>query len=79
MHAKQKEIITCTILTLSPVSLASPSRTFRQGFGLTSKEALKARLCWVVNIVLGLFGPLLPSCPRQLDTISSQGISPAIK
>lgn len=43
---------TCTILMLNPVSLAKPSRIFRHGFGEMSKEALKARLCWVVKIVL---------------------------
>lgn len=47
--------------TLRPVSCARPSRTFRQGFGLNSKDALNARRCWVVNIVLGRFGPRRPS------------------
>lgn len=37
--------LTCTILTLRPVSLARVSRTFLQGFGLSSKEALNARRC----------------------------------
>ena len=34
---------------------------FRQGFGLISKLALNWRLCIAVKIVLGRFGPLLPS------------------
>lgn len=54
-------ILTCTILTLRPVSLAKPSLTFLQGLGLISKEALKALLCWVVRMVLGRLGPFLPS------------------
>lgn len=43
---------TWTILILSPVSLARPSRIFRQGFGEMSNDALNARLCWVVKMVL---------------------------
>lgn len=43
---------TWTILMLKPVSLAKPSRIFRQGFGEMSNDALKARLCCVVKIVL---------------------------
>lgn len=31
-------------------------RTFLQGLEETSKEALKARLCWVVRMVRGLLG-----------------------
>lgn len=46
---------------LSPVSFASPSRIFLQGFGVMSNEALNARRCCVVRIVLGRFGPRLPS------------------
>ena len=37
---------------LNPVSLAKPSRILRHGLGEMSNEALKARLCWVVSIVL---------------------------
>lgn len=47
--------------TLRPVSLANDSLTLRQGLGLISNDALKARLCWVVKMVLGRFGPRLPS------------------
>lgn len=41
------------------------SLTFLQGFEDTSKEALKARLCWVVRMVRGLLGLLgsFPSSP----------------
>lgn len=49
--------LTCTILKLSPVSAASVSLVFRQGLGDISKHALKARLCCVVRMVLGRFGP----------------------
>ena len=35
--------------------------TFRQGLDDTSNDALNARLCCVVKIVLGLLGPFLPS------------------
>ena len=34
---------------------------FRHGFGLISKLALNWRLCMAVKIVLGRFGPRLPS------------------
>lgn len=43
-------------------SLSPNTRTFRHGFGLDSKDCLKARLCAVVRMVRGLFGPLRPSC-----------------
>lgn len=52
---------TCTILRLSPVSLARFSRTLRHGLGDTSKEALKARLCCVLSMVRGRLGPRRPS------------------
>lgn len=52
---------TCTTLTLSPVSLAKASRTLRHGFGETSNDALNWRLWTDVRIVLGRFGPRLPS------------------
>lgn len=52
-------IRTCTILKLSPVSAARVSRVFRHGRGDMSKQALNARLCWVVRMVLGRFGPRL--------------------
>lgn len=52
---------TCTILRLKPVSLARVSRTFRHGFGDTSKDALNARRCCVLSIVRGRFGPRRPS------------------
>jgi hypothetical protein len=42
--------------------------TFRHGFGLVSKDALKALLWAVVRIVRGLLGPLLPSC-RGIDVV----------
>lgn len=46
---------------LNPVSLAKFSLTFLHGFGDTSNDALNALRCCVVNIVLGLLGPRLPS------------------
>ena len=52
---------TWTTLTLSPVSLARASRTLRHGFGEISNEALNWRLWTDVRIVLGRFGPRLPS------------------
>lgn len=55
------KIQTWTMRTLKPVSCARPSLTFRQGFGLSSNDALKARRCWVVSIVLGRLGPRRPS------------------
>ena len=49
--------------------------TFRQGFGLTSKDALNCRLCAAVKIVLGLFGPLRPSlCLPVLSTTKSSAM-----
>lgn len=68
---------TWTIRTLRPVSLARASLTFRQGFGLTSNEALKARRCCVVRMVRGLFGPRRPSCALAAGTRSSHEYSPA--
>lgn len=46
-------------------TLFEPCPTFLQGFEDTSKEALKARLCWVVRMVRGLLGLLgsFPSSP----------------
>lgn len=43
--------------------------TFLHGFGLVSKEALNALLWAVVRIVLGLLGPLLPSCLGTDDVV----------
>lgn len=73
---KVHQQFTWTILTLRPVSLAKASLTFRQGFGLISKEALKARLCCVVRIVRGRFGPRRPSCVLAAGTRSSHEYSP---
>lgn len=71
------QLLTCTILTLRPVSLPRVSRTFLQGFGLSSKEALNARRCWVVSIVLGRLGPRRPSWGRvEVAIRSSHGNSP---
>lgn len=56
-----QSFLTCTIRMLNPVSRAKFSRTFRHGFGDSSKDALNARLCCVVKIVRGRFGPRLPS------------------
>lgn len=61
---------TWTIRRLNPVSLANVSLTLRQGFGDTSKDALKALLCCVFSIVRGRFGPRLPS---TLDGKTSSG------
>lgn len=61
---------TCTIRMLNPVSRARPSRTFRQGFGVISNEALNALRCCVVNIVRGRLGPRRPS--TRVEYTSSQ-------
>lgn len=67
---------TWTTRTLKPVSLARASRTFRHGFGLTSNDALNCLLCADVRIVLGLFGPLLPSLGRLFS--SNRSSSPEL-
>lgn len=36
---------TCTMRILRPVSFARPSRIFLHGLGVTSNDALNARLC----------------------------------
>lgn len=59
--ASPSTLFTCTILRLSPVSLARFSRTLRHGLGDTSKEALKARRCCVLSMVRGRLGPRRPS------------------
>lgn len=41
--------------------------TFLQGLGVTSNEALKAFLCALVSIVLGLFGDFVSQL-MSLDT-----------
>lgn len=46
------------------------ARTFLQGFGLTSNEALNCRRCTEVNMVLGLFGPRRPSRGLQFSSIA---------
>jgi hypothetical protein len=53
------------------VSLARASRTFLQGFGDTSKDALNWRRCADVRIVRGRFGPRRPSRGRFSSNKSS--------
>lgn len=50
--------------------------TFLQGLEETSKEALKARLCWVVRMVRGLLGLLgsFPSSPLPWLPIPFSGL-----
>lgn len=50
--------------------------TFLQGFEDTSKEALKARLCWVVRMVRGLLGLLgsFPSSPFPWPPMPFSGL-----
>jgi hypothetical protein len=50
--------------------------TFRQGFGLTSNEALNCRLCAAVRIVRGRFGPRRPSLGRPPPSSSNPSSSP---
>lgn len=62
---------TWTTRTLSPVSLARASRTFLQGLGDSSNEALNCRRWADVRIVLGRFGPRRPSRGRLSSSRSS--------
>ena len=62
---------TCTTRTLRPVSFAKASRTFRQGFGDSSKDALNWRRWADVRIVRGRFGPRRPSRGRFSSIKSS--------
>lgn len=62
---------TWTTRTLRPVSFARASRTFLQGFGETSKDALNCRLWADVRIVRGRLGPLRPSRGRFSSNKSS--------
>lgn len=48
--------------------------TFLHGFGLISNEALNCLLCVEVRIVLGLFGPRLPSLGLLFSSIKSSAV-----
>jgi hypothetical protein len=48
--------------------------TFLHGLGLISNEALNCLLCVEVKIVLGLFGPRLPSLGLLFSSIKSSAV-----
>lgn len=67
---------TITFSSLCCSRLLELCLTFLQGFEDTSKEALKARLCWVVRMVRGLLGLLgsFPSSPFPWPPMPFSGL-----